>query len=208
MPLETDLEEVLRLGHKMFPHCDHQDPPGQPPNHPVPKYPQTPSSNPCEARIEANAAIIWPGEGRQFETDNNTDDHEYWICNLLELCGENGDWFEPRTMTGLHRSAEFAEQALDRYLAEWARRIRTGEKTDNKMQELLVPPWERASQTKLLDEFERYGLMHEIEKLKAKGQGQGQASEAGPASQLVPEGKTDQQGKKDVPGAQGKARSR
>jgi hypothetical protein len=73
-------------------------------------------------RVEANASIIWPGQGRSFELDFETDDHVYWSCVLLELCGDpgQGQWFEPRTMTGLYQSTERAAQALDKELADWA----------------------------------------------------------------------------------------
>jgi hypothetical protein len=67
-------------------------------------------------RIEVNAAIIWPGQGRSFELDFETDDHVHYSCVLLELCGEPGDYqtLVPRTMTILHRSTELAAQALDK----------------------------------------------------------------------------------------------
>jgi hypothetical protein len=75
-------------------------------------------------RVEANASIIWPGQGRSFEMDFETDDHVYWSCVLVELCGDPGQrqWFEPRTMTVLYNSTERAAQALDRQLADWAGR--------------------------------------------------------------------------------------
>ena len=73
-------------------------------------------------RIQANASIIWPGQGRCFEIDFETDDHEYWSCVLLELCGDPStvQQYVPRTMTGLHRSTKQAAQALDKELRDWA----------------------------------------------------------------------------------------
>jgi hypothetical protein len=73
-------------------------------------------------RVEANAVIIWPGEGRSFELDFETDDYEYWYCVLLELCGDvySHQWFEPRTMTGPYRSKDRAARALDEELEHCA----------------------------------------------------------------------------------------
>ena len=85
-------------------------------------------------RVEANASIIWPGQGRSFELDFECDDHVYWSYVLLELCGEpgQGQWFHPRTMTGQYQSTEQAAQALDKELADWA-----GQKTAKERQRAL-----------------------------------------------------------------------
>lgn len=74
-------------------------------------------------RIQANASIIWPGQGRSVEIDCETDDYVNWYCVLQELCGDLNtvQWYEPRTMTvGSHSSTDLAARALDRYLQDLA----------------------------------------------------------------------------------------
>lgn len=98
-------------------------------SHPA-QQPTQPTKTQFTERIEANASIIWPGQGRSSELDFETNDHVYWSSVLLELCGDpgQGQWPEPRTMTGMYQSTERAARALDNELADWAGRKLAGER--------------------------------------------------------------------------------
>jgi hypothetical protein len=93
-------------------------------SHPAQQPTQPPKTQGTQRaqRIEANASIIWPGQGRSFEIEFETDDNIYWSCVLQELCGDpfNGLSLVPRTMTGYYGSTERAVQALDKELEDWA----------------------------------------------------------------------------------------
>lgn len=72
------------------------------------------------ARLNANAAIIYPGHGRSFELDFDTEDHLTWNAVLLELV-DDGTRLEPRTMTiGGYPSPDEAGDALGRELEKRA----------------------------------------------------------------------------------------
>ena len=67
---------------------------------------------------------MWQTTTRWLESLNTPTLPAERICALLELCGDpgQGQWFEPRMMIELFESEEQAAQALDKYLADWARR--------------------------------------------------------------------------------------
>jgi hypothetical protein len=64
-------------------------------------------------RVYANAAIIWPGQGRIFEMGLQTNDYEWWSYDLLRMCGNvfKGESDEIRTTSGPYRSEEQAAEA-------------------------------------------------------------------------------------------------
>jgi hypothetical protein len=88
-----------------------------------PTQPTKTSGQLLEERVLANAAIIWPGEGRIFDIEHHTDDYEEYYGALHELCGAPGEswYYELRTITGLHPSIEQSARALDEKLQYMAR---------------------------------------------------------------------------------------